>query len=127
MEVHYVKLKVNDVDTIEIEFTFLEDFVTGHSSSDFDSTDEFIENYKYSDAQEAFEAFKKHKYSVQYYVVHFDTNTPVNVSVDVYHQNQTALSKKEIMEEAIGYLADLRLDFKEKDAFAIEAKKLELR
>ncbi|MCM3603208.1 hypothetical protein M3175_20935 [Robertmurraya korlensis] len=52
-------------------------------------------------------------YKEQEYKVHFDTCTPVDISITVYHQEQTELTREEIIEEALGYAEDLGLELRE--------------
>jgi hypothetical protein len=61
-------------------------------------------------------------YKVQSYVVKFDTVTPVDISVNVYHENQTQLTREEIIAEALGYLQDLNIEMEENDVFEIETR-----
>ncbi len=61
-------------------------------------------------------------YKVQSYVVKFDTVTPVDISVNVYHENQTQLTREEIIAEALGYLQDLKIEMEEKDIYEIETR-----
>jgi hypothetical protein len=61
-------------------------------------------------------------YKVQSYVVKFDTVTPVDISVNVYHENQTQLTREEIIAEALGYLQDLNIQMEENDVFEIETR-----
>lgn len=58
-------------------------------------------------------------YSVQSYLVKFDIGNPVEVSVSVYHENQTELTKDEILEEAMSYIKEVNIDLTEKDVYEI--------
>lgn len=58
-------------------------------------------------------------YSVQSYLVKFDMGNPVEVSVSVYHENQTELTKDEILEEAMSYIKEVNIDLTEKDVYEI--------
>lgn len=62
-------------------------------------------------------------YKVQSYVVKFDLG-PVDVNVNVYHENQTELSREEILEEAFCYLEDVKIELKEEEIFEIETLEL---
>lgn len=59
-------------------------------------------------------------YKVQSYLVKFDTCTPVDINVSIYHENQTELFKEEILEEAYGYLEDIGIKMDESNLFEIE-------
>ena len=59
-------------------------------------------------------------YSVQSYLVKFDMGNPVDVNINVYHQDQTVLTRKEIIEEALGYAEEIGFDITEQDIFEIE-------
>lgn len=47
----------------------------------------------------------------QQYCVVFDTKTVVDLGVSVYHENQTKLTREEIIEEAIGYFKDFDVSY----------------
>lgn len=61
----------------------------------------------------------------QEYKVHFDTRTPVSISVTVHHKDKTKLTKEEIITESLGYLEDLGIEMEENQI--IEIKTLVLR
>lgn len=68
------------------------------------------------------------RYSVQSYMVKFDTNTPVDIHVNVYHSGsaKTALTRNEIIKEALDYLEDIKITgFSESDLSEIETLELE--
>lgn len=57
-------------------------------------------------------------FKTQSYDVKFDLGK-VDISINVYHENQTQLSRKEIIDEAMGYADDANLDLKESDIYEI--------
>lgn len=71
------------------------------------------------------EEFSEPIYSIQSYNVKFDLG-PIDVSVNVYHEERTRLTEQEILDEAFGYLSDSGL-FKltEADIFEIETVEIE--
>ena len=62
-------------------------------------------------------------FAVQSYVVKFDLG-PVDVNINVYHENQTELTREEILEEALGYAEDAEIKVTERDVFEIETVEL---
>lgn len=59
-------------------------------------------------------------YNVQSYLVKFNLGNPVDVNINVYHENQTELTREEILEEAFGYAKEVGIELAEKDLFEIE-------
>ena len=45
---------------------------------------------------------------------------PVRIHVNVYHENQTQLTDEEIIEEALGYAEDAKLNLTEGDVDTIQ-------
>lgn len=58
-------------------------------------------------------------YEEQTYLVKFDLGL-VDVNISVHHQNQTELTREEIIEEALGYAEDAGIKLEERDLFEIE-------
>lgn len=66
-------------------------------------------------------------YSTQSYMVKFDTNTPVDVNVNVYHDGNIIpkLTGEEILAEALDYLEDINITgFSASDHYEIETLEL---
>ena len=58
-------------------------------------------------------------YQVQEYKVKYDLG-PITIYVTVYHENQTELSKSEILAEALEYLHEANIEVREGDLLEIE-------
>jgi hypothetical protein len=56
---------------------------------------------------------------VQSYVVKFDMGNPVDLHINVYHEEQTKLTREEIVEEALGYAEEIGIEVTEKEVYEI--------
>lgn len=63
---------------------------------------------------------KETVYKVQSYLVKFDMGNPVDVNINVYHENQTQLTRQEILDEAICYAEEVGVRLSERDLYKIE-------
>lgn len=59
-------------------------------------------------------------YNIQEYRVKFDLGNPVEISIGVYHENQTELTRDEIIAEALGYAHEVKLPLDESSIYEIE-------
>lgn len=59
-------------------------------------------------------------YKVQSYLVKFNMGNPVDININVYHENQTELSRDEIITEALGYAEEVGIEFCENQLNEIE-------
>lgn len=59
-------------------------------------------------------------YKIQSYLVIFDTRSPVDIHISVYHENQTKLTREEIIKETIGYAEDVGIVLSEQDICEIK-------
>lgn len=59
-------------------------------------------------------------YKVQSYLVKCDMGNPVDVNINVYHEDQTELTREEIIEEAFDYAKEVGIELSERDIFEIE-------
>lgn len=59
-------------------------------------------------------------YKVQSYLVKCNMSNPVDVNINVYHVDQTELTRDEIIEEAFGYAMELGIELNESNIFEIE-------
>ncbi|MFE4029295.1 hypothetical protein ACFX4N_24395 [Priestia sp. YIM B13551] len=62
-------------------------------------------------------------YAVQEYLVKIDLSSNVNLDVHIYHEDKPELTNKEIIEEALGYVKNLKIDVSEKDVYKIFPKR----
>jgi hypothetical protein len=118
----FFELNKSSDEKIKVEYTFLKDFVSRHTK--YNSVDELIEHYSYEEVENLEIIFNKHEYIEQTYVVHFETGTPVNVSVSVWHSDKTLLTKDEIISEAFSYLEDIKIELNYDDIYEIEVVKI---
>lgn len=58
-------------------------------------------------------------YNEQSYIVEVDMGNPVTIEINVWHQNQTELTRDEIIEEAIGYAEEIDVSISENDISGI--------
>jgi hypothetical protein len=56
---------------------------------------------------------------VQSYVVKFDMGNPVDLHINVYHEEQTKLTREEIIEEALGYAEEIGIKVTEREVYEI--------
>jgi len=120
---HFVELQKYNDEKVKIEYSFLENYVI---NAGYDNVDAFLDEYTWDDAVHIEGLFLAHSYKVQSLIVHFDTDTPVEVTVNVYHENTPILNEVEIMQEALGYLEDLQINVDEKGFYKITVSQLKL-
>lgn len=63
-------------------------------------------------------------YEEQEYVVKFDMGNPVDVTICVHHENQTKLTRQEIIQEALGYAEEVGFDITEQQVYEIIATRI---
>lgn len=103
----FIALEYDSCKWYEVEYNFLEFMMFGTNEFNYGDVDEFIENYTYDEAIKVMQAMTNHKYEVQHFIVSYDTGTPVEIEVDVYHDSQELLTIKEILDESEGYMEDI--------------------
>lgn len=106
---------------IEYGFNSLEDFLSSYTYDDTEGIFDEAEKYGFILGFSTGEVEEKQDkiYKVQNYLVKFDLG-PVDVNINVYHENQTELTREEILEEAFGYAKNEGIELTEHELAEIE-------